>query len=90
MRKKAEKKIRQAVAELKSVNNHRIDKVRTRAGLHPKVFDKTVLDMERVGTIKLSTEGLDKLNDSEISSLVRRGDIIYVSFSYVFNAFQII
>jgi len=83
MRKKAENKIRQAVEDIDSNHQHRLDKVRAGAGLVPKVFDKTILDMERVGTIKLYTEGIEKLSDAEISSLVRRGDIIYVSFSFI-------
>lgn len=83
MRKKAEKKIRQAVKELGSTNQHRLDKVRTGAGLFPKVFDKTILDMERVGTIELFTEGIEELSDAEIGNLVRRGDTIYVSFSFI-------
>jgi len=83
MRKKAEKQIRQAVENIESTNQHRLDKVRAGAGLYPKVFDKTILDMERVGTIRLYTEGIEQLSNSEISSLVRKGDIIYVSFSFI-------
>jgi len=83
MRKKAENKIRHAVEELDSQHQHRLDKVRAGAGLFPKVFDKTILDMERVGTIRLYTEGIEELNDAEISSLVRRGDTIYVSFNFI-------
>ncbi|QTA80606.1 Uncharacterized protein dnl_29160 [Desulfonema limicola] len=86
MRKKAEKKIRQAVENLESKHKHRLDKVRAGAGLFPKVFDKTILDMERVGTIELYTEGIEELSDAEISSLVRRGNIIYVSFAFIENS----
>lgn len=87
MRKKAEKKIRDAVAELGSTDHHRLDRVRPLAGLHPKVFDKTILDMERVGTISLSAEGLDQMNDSEIRLLVWRGETVYVSFRFTDGSF---
>ena len=46
MRKKAEQKIRNAVAELGNPDFPRIDAVRQKAGLLRKVFDKTVLDMQ--------------------------------------------
>jgi hypothetical protein len=82
MRKKAEKKIRQAVDQLESRENHRLDQVRAKAGLHPKVFDKTILDMERVGTIELSTGNLEGLSRAEIGALVRRGETVYVTFSF--------
>ncbi|MEZ4528561.1 MAG: hypothetical protein R2941_21820 [Desulfobacterales bacterium] len=87
MRKKAEKKIRDAVAELGSPEHHRLDRIRPLAGLHPKVFDKTILDMERVGTIRLSAEGLELMNPSEISLLVRRGETVYVSFRFADGSF---
>ncbi len=87
MRKKAEKKIRDAVAELGSTEHHRLDRLRPLAGLHPRVFDKTILDMERVGTISLSAEGLDQMNDSEIRLLVRRGETVYVSFQFIDGSF---
>lgn len=83
MRKKAEKQIREAVRRLGSTENHRLDKVRTGAGLHPKVFDKTILDMERVGTITLSTDGVGALSPEEKARLVRRGDTVYVSFNFI-------
>ena len=83
MRKKAEKKIRQAVAELGSAANHRLDKVRAGAGLHPKVFDKTILDMERVGTITLEAGNINEMTSDEISGFVRRGNTVYVSFNFM-------
>ncbi len=82
MRKKAEKKIREAVGQLCSREDHRLDRVRAKAGLHPKVFDKTILDMERVGTIELSTGNLDGMSPAEISALVRRGETVYVTFNF--------
>lgn len=82
MRKKAEKKIRQAVDQLFTRENHRLDQVRAKAGLHPKVFDKTILDMERVGTIELFTGNLKGLTGAEIAALVRRGDTVYVAFRF--------
>ncbi len=87
MRKKAEKKIRDAVAELGCPEHHRLDRIRPLAGLHPKVFDKTILDMERVGTISLSAEGLDQMTAGEISLLVRRGETVYVSFRFIDGSF---
>ena len=82
MRKKAERKIRLAAAELDSHEKHRLDEVRIRAGLHPKVFDKTILDMERVGTISLLSGSTKGMTGVEIRNLVRRGDIIYTTFSF--------
>lgn len=82
MRKKAEKKIREAVDRLDSRENHRLDRIRAKAGLHPKVFDKTILDMARVGTIELSTGDLTGLRPAEISALVRRGETVYVTFNF--------
>ncbi len=83
MRKKAEKKIREAVIQIGSKNRHRLDLVRKRAGLHPKVFDKTILDMERVGTIKLYSDTTNKMTRGQISALVKRGEVIYTSFSFI-------
>lgn len=83
MRKKAEKQIREAVRQVGDVGRHRLDKVRGKAGLHPKVFDKTILDMERVGTIALFTEGAETLSPEEQARLVRRGDTVYVSFEFI-------
>lgn len=82
MRKKAEKKIREAVDQIYSREDHRLDRVRAKAGLHPKVFDKTILDMERVGTIELSTGNLNGLRPAEISALIRRGETVYVTFNF--------
>jgi hypothetical protein len=87
MRQKAEKKIREAVKELGSTSDHRLDKVRGRAGLHPKVYDKTILDMQRVGTIELSTRGIEGLSPQEISALVHKGATVYVSFNFI-DTFQ--
>jgi hypothetical protein len=83
MRKKAEKAIRDAVDQLGSRDNHRLDRVRPLAGLHPKVYDKTILDMERVGTIRLATGSLEGYSSGEIAAMVRRGDTVYVSFTFI-------
>ncbi len=83
MRKKAEKKIREAVIQIGSKSRHRLDLVRRKAGLHPKIFDKTILDMERVGTIKLYSETTNGMTRGQISALVRRGDVVYTSFSFI-------
>lgn len=80
MRKKAEQAIRRASASLGTENLYRIDRVRKRAGILPKVFDKTVLDMARLGTIALlggDTEGL------AAGDLIRRGETTYVYFSFL-------
>ncbi len=87
MRKKAERKIRRAVEELGDCEHHRLDHVRSLAGLHPKIFDKTILDMERVGTIRLFSQGLDGMSKEEIPLLVRRGETVYVSFTFIDGSF---
>jgi hypothetical protein len=83
MRKKAEKAIRDAVDRIGSRDHHRLDRVRPLADLHPKVYDKTILDMERVGTIRLATGNLDGFESGEIAGMVRRGDTVYVSFTFI-------
>lgn len=83
MRKKAENKIRQAVAELGKLEFYRIDKVRAKAGLIRKVFDKTILDMDRVGAIELSGGNTADMNPSEIGNLIHHGDTLYVNFKYL-------
>lgn len=80
MRKKAENKIRQAVAELGKSELYRIDKVRAKASLIKKVFDKTILDMDRVGAIELLGGNTDDMNPSEIGNLIHYGDKLYVNF----------
>ena len=82
MRKKAEKKIREAAAMLGEDNNYRLDKVRINTGLYPKVFDKTILDMARLGTITLKEGNADGLSPAEIGKMVRMGEIIYIYFSF--------
>ncbi|MFC1515503.1 C-GCAxxG-C-C family protein [Thermodesulfobacteriota bacterium] len=82
MRKKVEKKIRQAVKELEKSEYYRIDKVRDRTiGVIPKVFDKTILDMARLNTIELIGGDTDEMNPAEINKLVRKGDDVYLYFS---------
>ncbi|MFH2219286.1 MAG: C-GCAxxG-C-C family protein [Pseudomonadota bacterium] len=82
MRKKVEKKIRQAVKELGKSEYYRIDKVRDRSGVIPKLFDKTILDMARVKTIELAVGDTDEMTPGEINKLVRKGDNVYVYFSF--------
>jgi len=82
MRKKAEKKIREAAAMLGGNGTYRLDKVRINAGLYPKVFDKTILDMARLGTITLKEGNTDALSPAEIGNMVRKGEIIYMYFSF--------
>jgi hypothetical protein len=82
MRKKAENKIREAAAMLGEDDTYRIDKVRINTGLYPKVFDKTILDMARLGTITLKEGNTDALSPAEIGNLVRKGEVIYMYFSF--------
>jgi len=88
VRKKAENKIRQAVAELGKSELYRIDKVRAKAGLIRKVFDKTVLDMDRVSAIELLGGNTDDMNPSEIGNLIHHGDKLYVSFKLLATDIQ--
>ncbi|MFC1895302.1 hypothetical protein ACFL0Q_01365 [Thermodesulfobacteriota bacterium] len=82
MRKKAEQQIRNAVTILQTTHPYRIDLVRERAGLLRKVFDKTILDMARVGTIELHQEDIAGMTPEEIAACVRQGNTLHVSFSF--------
>lgn len=83
MRWKAEQAIRQAAAELGNVAQYRIDKIRLRAGLHRKVFDKTILDMARVGTIQLFSSDDSDMNGGNMSEMVWQGVVVYISFVFL-------
>jgi len=63
-------------------NHYRLDKVRIQAGLYPKVFDKTILDMARLGTIVLKEGDTDALSPAEIGNMVRNGEIVYIFFNF--------
>jgi hypothetical protein len=83
MRRKSEKKIRQAAAKLGGSGIYNIDAVRKKTGIIKKVFDKTILDMARLKNIELidaDTEGLDA---SEIENFVRHGDNLYADFIFL-------
>ena len=82
MRKKVEHKINQAVAELGKLEYYRIDKVREKTQAIRKVFDKTILDMSRVGTIELLDGDTTGMNPSEVGNLIRSGDQLYVYFKF--------
>ena len=82
MRKKAEQQIRNAVTILQTTHPHRIDLVRERAGLLRKVFDKTILDMARVGTIELHQEDISRMTPEETAGCIRQGNKLHVSFSF--------
>lgn len=71
------------MAELGQSEQYRIDKVRSKAGLIRKVFDKTILDMDRIGTIELLGGSTDSLNPSEIENLIRDGEKLYVHFKFL-------
>jgi len=83
MRKKSEKKIRQAASELGTSNVYRIDEVRKKAGIVKKVFDKTILDMTRLKSIELIDADADGLHAAEIENLVQRGDKLYACFTFL-------
>ncbi|OQX11155.1 MAG: hypothetical protein BWK80_45025 [Desulfobacteraceae bacterium IS3] len=83
MRERAEKEIREAAASLGKMERYRIDRVRERTTLIRKVFDKTLLDMARVGTVHLAEGNASEMDSYEISNLIRQGDAVYVSFSFV-------
>jgi hypothetical protein len=82
MRKKAEMKIREAAAGLGPAARYRLDRVRKCAGLYPKVYDKTILDMARLGTIRLEEGDAAELASAEIGNLVRRGETVFMYFSF--------
>lgn len=82
MRKKAERKIREAASELGNTAFYRIDQVRRGAGLIPKVFDKTLLDMARLLAIELEPGDTMGLSAAEISGMVRSGDVVYTQFRF--------
>ena len=83
MRKKAEQQIRQAASSFGKSKRYRIDKVRKEAGLIRKVFDKTILDMARLGTIELLTNNIDEISAFQTGDLIRRGDTLYAYFSFL-------
>ena len=83
MRKKAENIIRQAAAQLGGSMPYRIDQVRQRAGMIRKVFDKTLLDMARVGTIMLSGGNTSHMSAADIGELLREGDRLHVYFKFL-------
>lgn len=83
MRQKAEKQIRDAAAAIGGNGLFRLDAVRTGAGLHPKIFDKTIIDMERVGSIRLEPLDESAADAEDASGLVRYGDRVYVRFAFI-------
>lgn len=83
MRQKAEKQIRDAAAAIGGNGPFRLDAVRAGAGLHPKIFDKTIIDMERVGAIRLEPLDESVADAEDASGLVRHGDRIYVRFAFI-------
>ncbi len=83
MRRKAEQRIRAAAADIGGNGPYRLDEVRAGAGLHPKIFDKTIIDMERVGTITLEPLAADSADAAAAAGFVRSGDRIYARFRFV-------
>lgn len=82
MRKKAERRIRQAAAMLGEADVYRIDRVRENTDLIRKVFDKTLLDMDRVGTVELMGQDASEIDPAEAANLIRRGDRLYDRFRF--------
>lgn len=83
MRQKAEQRIREAVAELNLEPPYRIGIVRERTGLIRKVFDKTILDMARVGTIELFSGNIIGLSEAEMCNVIFHGNDVFVSFTFL-------
>jgi len=82
MRKKAEKQIRQAAAILGTSNFYRIDQVRAHTDLVRKVFDKTLLDMARLGDAILYDGDTEGLSASETGDLISQREELFVYFSF--------
>ena len=82
MRKKAEKQIRQAAAILGTSNFYRIDQVRANTDLVRKVFDKTLLDMARLGVANLHDGDAEGLSAAETGDLISHRDELFVYFSF--------
>jgi hypothetical protein len=83
MRQKAEQRIREAVAELGLEPPYRIGQVRQRTGLIRKVFDKTILDMARLGTIHLFEGIITGMSESDMNNLLFHGETAYASFLFL-------
>ncbi|MCP4109912.1 MAG: hypothetical protein GY749_31060 [Desulfobacteraceae bacterium] len=82
MRQKAEQAIRRAAASVCDSDSYRLDKVRFGAGLHRKIFDKTILYMARLGTIHLNSANPEELYNVETRDLISKGDMVYISFTF--------
>ena len=82
MRKKAERKIREAAADLGKMDFFPIDQVRRGAGLIPKVFNKTLLDMARLEIIEMEAGDTTAMNAADIAVMVRSGDVVYTRFRF--------
>ncbi len=82
MRRKAELEIRQAAAAMGDRDSYRIDQVRERTTLIRKVFDKTILDMARLGTISIESRHISEMNEPEVGNFIRQGDTVYIRFSF--------
>lgn len=83
MRKRAEEQIRKAAGQLEDGRPFRVDRVWRRVDMVRKVFDKTLLDMQRVGTIELYPATALDMDTAGTADLLRKGEAIYGSFSFV-------
>ncbi len=83
IRQKAETEIRNAVREIGGMCDHPIDAVRARTNLVRKVFDKTLLDMERVGTIRMESRPADQMAGTDLTDLIVRGETVYLRFTFI-------
>ncbi len=90
MRRKAENRIRSAAGEIAAASGasahadfrYPLDEVRSRSGLFPKVFDKTILDMARLGAIRLLAEDLCFFTPAEVRGMVRSGETVFTAFHF--------
>ena len=82
MRQKAELRIREATAQLPGPE-YRIDMVRERTDLVRKVFDKTILDMARLGTIMLYGGSTEGMTETEIGNLILHGTTLHIWFMFL-------
>ena len=83
MRRKAEQKIRAAAALLGTSDLYRIDQVRAKAGLVPKVFDKTLLDMARLKTVELKVGDPKDISAAESDNLIDHKGTRYRYFRFL-------
>lgn len=83
MRKKAERQIRHAADSLGDSGTQSIHQVRKRAGLIRKVYDKTLLDMARLGTIELIQGDTGTMDAEAMGNAIHHLGRCYVRFRFL-------